>query len=237
MTERYIPQYLDSETRSMMILAEHVDSEQIAPIWPRIRGGIMARIQMCESGLMHPHRDFEKRLQEIDPLLCLRWDHLEGCYVVDRYTPAERCYTTVLTWKDEKGPRNLDGALFQTLRDGDTWQYENWQEYLKAKHAKSAARRAQIKREGNERIAAAVDGLTKARAQNFMEVEQAFKTGERVIFHGSSEQSLERMRAGAMRAVANGEMVGPPAAKLIRPRMFEATLKAEREARDQGLIP
>ena len=229
--------YVDSECRSMQIFAEHIDAEQIAPIWPKVRGGIMARIQMCEAGRLHPHRDFEKKLREIDPLLCLRWDFLENCYVVDRWTPAERCYTTVLTWKDENGPRNLDGALFQTLRDGDTWQYENWQAYLKAKHAKSALRRAQIKKEGNERISAAVDGLTKARAQNFMEVEQAFKTGERVIFHGKSEQSLERMNAGAIAAASRGEMVGPPAAKEIRPRMFAKTLQAEREARDKGLIP
>jgi hypothetical protein len=229
--------YLDSEARSMEILVEHLDPEQIAPLYPRIRRGIMDRIQACEAGLYHPHRQFEKQLQQIDPLLRLRWNVFEECYVVDRWTPAERCYTTVLTWKDENGPRNLDGALFQTLRDGDTWQYATWQDYLKAKHAKSAARRAQIKKEGNERIAAAVDGLTKARAQNFMEVEQAFKTGERVIFHGASEQSLERMNAGAIAAAARGEMVGPPAAKLIRPRMFAATLKAEQEARDNGLIP
>jgi hypothetical protein len=213
--------YVDSECRSMMILAENLDPEQIAPVWPRIRKGIMDRIQMCESGRLAAPGGFEKRLREIDPLLTLRWDFWEGCYVVDRWTASERCYTTILVWKDEFGPKHLDNSMIEALHEADTWRFRNWREYLAYKRAKAAKRRAQIKQQGDERLKAAVDSLTRARAQNFMEVEQALQTGETVVAHGATEKSLEHMHSGALQARERGEYVGLPAAKVIRPRLFK----------------
>lgn len=218
----------------MQIFAENLDPEQIAPVWPKVRKGIMERIDMCETGRLHAPKWFEKRLHEIDPLLTLRWDFLEECYVVDRWTRSERCYTTILVWKDEHGPKHLDGSLLQALHDADTWRFPNWKAYLDHKHEQGKKRRAQIKKEGDEKVREAIDSLTQARAKNFMEVEQAFHSGETVVFHGESERTLERMYDGAAKAAAQGEAIGPPPHTLLRPKAFEATIKAENEARDKN---
>jgi len=217
--------YVDSECRSMMIFAENLDAEQIAPVWPRIRRGIMERIQMCEYGRLHAPQWFEKRLHEIDPLLSLRWDFMEQCFVVDRWTRSERCWHTVLVWKDENGPKHLDNSLIQTLHDGDTWRFKDWKEYLRYKHAQSAKKRAANRQASEDKMGAVIDNMSNSQIHNFMEVERALMTGETVVCHGATEKGFEHMHQGAMKAAEKGEMVGPPNAKVVRPRIFNKGVK------------
>lgn len=199
----------DSETETMMSIASHLTLANIHT-WPVVRHIIRTRCEMFRSGRTQAPRWFRRRLQQIDPNLDVRWDYLEGQWIIERYSRLDRAYVTVM---EVKG--HLDQEIIFQLEEADTWRFPNWKAYLEWKHAESARRRARIAAHSQERVAAAIDGLTEKQAKEFLDVERAFRTGETVVFHGGDQKTLDHMREGARRAEEQG--FTPPSGPALRP--------------------
>jgi len=195
------PWAVDSETNAMMNIAGRLTSDQLC-VWPQVRNIIINRVQMFHAGRMQAPKWINDELARLDPLLKLRWDFFEQCWIVDRFTAVERCWTPVCTWKDENGAKRLDYDLIETLRDGDMWRFPSYKEYLAYKREKTRRRREQIEKQSVEKLSAAFDSLSSDRLQNFMEVERAMKTGEKIIFGTEDHAKFSRMSEAAKRAQA-----------------------------------
>jgi len=193
--------FVDSETNAMMNIATHLTLQQMSA-WPRIRKIIMERCAMFEAGRQQAPRWIQKKLEEIDPLLHLRWDFIEGCYVVDRFTRVERAWVPVCVWKDENGPKNLTYELLETIQDGDMWRFPSYKEYLAYKRAKAERRRRENKYQSEQAVLAAIDKMSSKDIAEFTEVSTAIKAGESVEFHGNDEKYWSGYDAGARNAIA-----------------------------------
>jgi hypothetical protein len=193
--------YIDSEAKGMMDIAAHLTAAQMG-VWPKVKAMIMGRCQMLESGVMQAPRWMVQRLAEVDPLLNLRWDFFEGCWVVDRFTQVEGCWTPVCVWKDENGAKQLDLSLIETLQDGDMWRFANYKEYLAYKREKARKQRERNRKAGEEKILAAFDKLSSRDLNEFVEVGQALKTGETIECHGNDAGYFQRYNEGAKAAIA-----------------------------------
>lgn len=185
----------------MMDVAAALTAEQIS-VWPRVREAIMGRLQMLEAGVMQAPRWMQKRLEELDPLLNLRWDFWEGSWVVDRFTRVEGCWTPVCIWKDENGPKRLDLSLIETLQDGDMWRFANYKEYLAYKREKSRLIRERNRKAGEDKVLEAVGKLSRKDMAEFLEVGTALKTGETIECHGNDEHFFRHYNEGAKSAIA-----------------------------------
>lgn len=199
----------DIETESCINIASGLTGPDLA-YWPQVRRMILDRIAAFEAGKASAPEWFDRRLKQIDPYLQLRWSVYKGAWVVERYSRRDRAFVEVLEWAD-----HLDNRVIRELEEGDTWRFGSPQEYLRWKRAQGEKRREANKRAADEAVLEAVDSLTKKRAQNFMEVERAFKTGEKVVFHGEGEKAVERMYEGAKKAAARGELPPPASEKPI----------------------
>ena len=188
---------VDVETSTMMHLASALDLAHIK-YWPVVRRAIRERMQMFESGRMQAPKWFRKRLWEIDPLLDLRWDYLKASWLIERYSRVDRAFVNIMYIE------RLDSSVFLALHEADTWRFPSPEAYIRHKHDQAARRRAQVEKEGDEKVAAAIDALSTKQADEFVAVEQAMATGETVVLHGKSEKIMDNMIAGSKRAQAKG---------------------------------
>jgi len=146
----------------------------------------------CSTGEHETRSCWNKRLQELDSYLRLRWDFQLGYYVVDRYVRPERAWAPVLFWCNEVGePRGLSGQLLELLRENDM-QRVGAREWLRKKREAAAKKQAALRKAGNEALLAAIEQLSNARVKQFVDVERAIQSGERVILHGSDLRFVER---------------------------------------------
>jgi hypothetical protein len=187
---------LDIETEMCMRIASHLTLAQIHT-WPQVRHLIRERCEQFRSGRTQAPRWFRKRLHELDRLLEVRWDYLGQQWIIERYSRADRAFVTVMQLQG-----HLDQEVINTLQEGDTWRFPSPEAYLAYKREKSARIRAQRQKEGDEKVLAAVDSLSKKRAEEFLEVENALRTGETVIVHGDDEKAFDHMQTGAEKARA-----------------------------------
>lgn len=191
--------YYDVESETMMLLAGKLKFKDWTG-YQSVRRFIMERLNAFRSGTSFAPRWLQKGLKAIDPLLQARWDFEKQHFIIERFSRADHAWVQVLDW-----PHQLTEEIFAVLRAADTWRFETPEAYLAYKRAQSATVREANRKKGDNAILEAVDGLTRARAENFMEVEKALATGETVIFSGESEKTMDRMHEGAKKAAAAGE--------------------------------
>ena len=196
----------DLETQNCINIASEIPEAALS-VWPRVRLLVMDRCLSYESGLLHGPAWARDRLKEIDPLLQLRWDFNEACYVVERYVREQRAYVLVCVWKEDGEARHLDENLFTTLKEADTWQFRTPLEYLEHKRELSRKKREENQAAAREKILAAVDTLSSRQITEFIEVERAIHTGETITAHGSDLKTLERMQEGQRKAQAEGQRI------------------------------
>jgi hypothetical protein len=202
--------FFDVETETMKTIAPDLVQKNVM-IWPILRRTIFERQERFRSGCDHAPRWFRKRLKELDPLLDVRWSFDDESWLIERWSRSDRALVTVM-----KVEGSLDLSVIYELEEGDTWRFPTPEAYLKWKHEKSARKRAQISAEQDEKVSAAVDSLTRKRADEFLEVERALHTGETVIMHGSDEKTMERMHEGAIRGARQGVIEPKPSRPMAR---------------------
>lgn len=165
------------------------------------------------SGIQRVDGWKQERIQKFDPELRLRWDYPAECYCVDKWVPQIEVWVVLMLWRyadthlarplGEEGLREL----IAVLHNGDMQRWPSPEAYLKFRREQSAAIRKSNENDATEQVLAAVDNLSKKQIAEFIAVETAFKTGEKVISHGKQETWLEKLRRRTRQREAAGDVV------------------------------
>lgn len=167
----------------------------------QIHGAIRDRQYRLIAGLADPVAGWTRKLRaEVDPLLRMRNDPLDG-FVIDRWTGE--------FWHQvpgKIGKQHIRPGLCERMRgqydmqrvsspkeDQDAIAGKIRHPYLQRKDEQSAKIRAENERKSTDKVLAAVDSLSTKQVENFVAVEKARHTGEKLIHHGPDLRFVEHV--------------------------------------------
>jgi hypothetical protein len=170
----------------------------------QLQEAIEVRKAVILSGLSHPTalRWTKKLKKEVEPLLRMRLDPQFG-FVIDRWVAEEGWWHQIPGAIGFQEPRP---GLCERMRN----QYDMWKKatpkdnedaianiarhpILKAKDVESGKVLKANEDKATEKVLAAVDSLSSKQIENFVQVEKARHTGEKIIHHGRDLQFMERL--------------------------------------------
>jgi hypothetical protein len=237
------PAHVDIEHHGMIALLHH--PQLTAEMKSSIDREIFVRAERIRSGAFcGAGTEWEKRFQRIDRELRLRWAFPEGPgeivyhdrvargvphpaahWVVDRWVEQWQAWAPVLficdTSVEPPAPLHINSAWWLMLKAADMQAADNAKRILDEKRAAAAARRAEIRKENDEKVRAAVDSLSSRQIKQFVEVEQAIQSGEKIEAHGSDERFLDHVwnnqKQGKIANVPTGRSINPG----MHPRRYQ----------------
>jgi len=125
--------------------------------------------------------------RELDPLLRMRLDFKLG-FVLDRWVSDWNCWAVVGTL----GWSRIRPDLVDYLKSRDMQRY-GAEKYLAMKRKQAAKVCEANERKSTEKVLAAVDSLSSKQVENFVRVEQARHTGEKLVHHGPDLRFVEHV--------------------------------------------
>jgi hypothetical protein len=167
-----------------------------------IQNAIEFRKAEIVHGLDHPvARYWTKKLQEeVEPFLRMRFSVRFG-FVIDRWLEAEGFWHQIPGTCGFDPPR--EGLCDRMKNQYDMWKRSSPKEdadaalgkirhpLMKEKDEKSQRIRASNEAAATAKVAAAVDSLSSKQIDNFLAVERARHTGEKLIHHGPDLKFVE----------------------------------------------
>jgi len=193
-----------TQTVEIVTLQKSLDEGRLYDLGDRakVREAIAAIKQIVVTGLADPvAQRWTKKLQkEVEPLLRMRLDPRFG-YVIDRWVESHGY------WHQIPGVIGFDGpkpGLCERMRT----QYDMWKKsspkddeaamknearhpILKEKDAASNKIKSDNEQASTAKVMAAVDSLPQSQIDNFLAVERARHTGEKIIHHGEDLKFVE----------------------------------------------
>lgn len=186
----------------------------------QIQTAIELRKAEIVSGLAHPvaQRWTKKLKKEVESLLRMRMDSRFG-FVIDRWVESEGWWQKIPGTIGFQEPRP---GLCERMKN----QYDMWKKatpkdnadaiagkarhpILKEKDAESAKVIKANDDASTDKVLAAVDSLSAAQRAEFLAVERARHTGEKIIHHGEDLKFMERLEESQKTAPAPPEDMGP----------------------------
>lgn len=143
-----------------------------------------------------------KLKNEVEPLLRMRFSPRFG-YVIDRWVKEENCWHQIPGTLGFEGPK--PGLCERMRTQYDMWKKASPKEnedavagrarhpILKEKDEQSSKVIAENERKSTEKVLTAVDSLSSQQISNFVAVERARHTGEKIIHHGADLKFMERV--------------------------------------------
>jgi hypothetical protein len=152
------------------------------------------RLAQLEAGRVaaknHPH--IEKKLQELDPCLRLRWEfeHPDGggMWAIDRYVKEYKYHFCLFYWSHTLGE---GGAIKAILADSDMQRPD----YMKNKKKYQEYALLRNDKLRSEIALAAIDGMSRKQLTQMIEVESALASGEKIRSYGRDAEILNKMHA------------------------------------------
>lgn len=149
-----------------------------------------------ESGLVNIPWEYQYELQKFDPYLRLRYDLQCQCYVIERVDTGLRAWVRLFRWADaetgEGKPLSVASVqeIIGKLKAADMRRFESPAEYLKYKRAKADAIRKANDDRNTDELLGVIDGMTKKQIDNFVAVEKAIASGERIDVRGDDARTM-----------------------------------------------
>lgn len=178
-------QYWDQQAVAQFAILHKLDDtpmKRFAELWlvDHLAALTAGRVQASK------HRTVERRIQEVDPHLYLRYDFDQQMYAVDKFVPEWGYYFTLFYWSHTLG----DGsALRQILKESDMQRPE----YLTEKKLAADLTRERMDKLRTEMALAPIDAMSTSQLQKFYEVERAMQTGEKIFSTGKDADILNRL--------------------------------------------
>jgi hypothetical protein len=185
-----------------------LDSGQLLDLGDReqFQAAIELRKAEIVSGLAHPiAKRWTKKLQkEVEPLLRMRLDPRLG-FVIDRWVEAEGYWHKIPGAIGFEEPRS--GLCERMRTDYDMWKKSTPEDdkkamrnearhpILKQKDQVSAKVLKANEQKATEKVLAAVDSLSTKQVENFLAVEKARHTGEKIVHHGPDLRFMEHLES------------------------------------------
>lgn len=170
----------------------------------QVEAAIELRKAELVSGLAHPtaQRWTKKLQQEVEPLLRMRLDPRVG-FVIDRWVEGDGWWHKIPGAIGFQEPRP---GLCERMRD----QYDMWKKATPKENEDAMGNRARHpilqekdkqsqkviranEQASTEKVMAAVDSLSTKQVENFLAVERARHTGEKLIHHGPDLRFMEHL--------------------------------------------
>lgn len=148
-------------------------------------------LELLQTGIVRArdHQFVERKIQEADPNLRLRWDYKQGLFAIDRFAPQLGHHLTIFFWSHTLG----EGlAIRAILLASDMQRADTPQAYHKLKQEMVNAALKRKESERAENALAAVDQLSTERIKNFLAVERALQIGEKIHVSGDDAKWLNR---------------------------------------------
>lgn len=211
-------QIFDADTAALLnsagtlaMQATHENAATIREALLYIEDAVRNRMEIIAAGVMQAPPWFQAELKRIDPCLRARWDCWEYCWVIERYAKPLHQYLLVLRCRDDENqPVALTDALLAELKEGDTWRFSSPGKYLAFKREKAARQRLRNELMGQDRLRDKVDRMSRKQIREFIDVERAIRTGEKIVAHGPMEKFLEDAHENTRKAEAAGQRLDDP---------------------------
>lgn len=130
-----------------------------------------------------------RELELLDPRLRLRWDFDAEAWAVDRAIFEYQWWQPITFWTPDKSFFGHDG-LIECLRRHDMQRFQDPKEYLRMKREAARKVREANAKAANDRIVGVIDGMTDKQVEQFMAVERALITGEKIRSTGPDAEFL-----------------------------------------------
>lgn len=182
---------IDNDTMGLMMALANNDHPQGRHILVR---EIEARVAKIKAGVgRYPHLDAALQSAFTDNLRTrIDFDH-DGKLVIERYTDEAKCWMHIMFWPDYGGiPWSVEQVI-EKMNECDMQRWSTPAEYKRYKDGLSAKVREANIIKAQETMNNTLLSLGSKRLANFIEVERAFQTGERVTLHGEALKSIEHM--------------------------------------------
>lgn len=190
---------------------------------------LRARQEMILGGLALVPDYVQSRLVKIDPYLRCRWDFsyrkigldtpLRPCWVIERVDTSIPAWIKIMHYHDEnEDPKPLGEETLVdielTLRRDDLQRFPTIADYIAFKREEARLKRVENDKRGNEMVSAAVDKLGMNRIQQFIRVEHAIKTGEKIDVYGADAKFMNSVwehqkRNGPATVPGHNEAINP----------------------------
>jgi hypothetical protein len=153
-----------------------------------IERAIRDRRAYIEGGLSSPFaRRWTERLQrELDNRLRLRWDFKNG-WTLDRFAQGMWQVAGVF------GFNYIRPFLIDYLRERDMQRWESPEAYMKHKREQALKIRMANEYANTQKLLGVIDKMSDKQVKEFITVEKAMQTGERITLHGASHRMITRM--------------------------------------------
>lgn len=126
---------------------------------------------------------------------------LQRCKIaIEQWIPALDCWMVNGYFE----PGTYVDKVIETLRKGDP-RFKTAEQIITERREAAAKVRAANEEAGNQRVLAAIDGMSTRQVKEFVEVEQALQTGEEIHFHGSDIDTLDSLQDQTRIAAYKGD--------------------------------
>lgn len=151
------------------------------------KGKVDAGIFKAQSELPAAIHD---NLRDIDPMTRLRWDYDAEAWAVDRAIEQYGAWFPVFFWV---GPWYGDEGMFTAMRKGDMQKFKDPAEYLRQKREEAKKKREENDKAQTDKMRGIIDGLSDRQVDQFIKVEQALASGEKIHVRGDDAVTLQYM--------------------------------------------
>lgn len=148
-----------------------------------------------ESGLTPISWEYQEILQALDPYLRLRWDMQCRCYIIERVDTGLRAWIRLFRWANDDGsPKNLSLSacreIVAKLQASDMRRWATPHEYLQHKRRKAQEIQRSNAAKVEDELYGVIDDMTNRQIKEFIDVERAIATGERVDVVGQDAATM-----------------------------------------------
>lgn len=189
---------LDADTMGMMGILLTLDSSERSAVTRKIE----ERIAQIKAGV-GKYPNLQEQLQSaLKDNLRVRedFDRDGRPMIIERYATEAGCWLKIMDWpNDQLGQPWTVEQVIEELRTSDMQSFESPEAYIRFKREKAARVRLENERRATDAVLAAIDKIGTKRIQNFIEVERAMVTGDRITATGDMLKSMERMTAASKR--------------------------------------
>jgi hypothetical protein len=189
---------LDADTLGMAAIAVRLPSDEKE----RIKRQIADRIVQIKAGVnRYPQIDEALQLAFKDNLRTrLDFNKPSTPLIIERYSADAGCWLFIMEWPHEHNgnPWTIEQVIAK-LHESDTRRFHSVADYIQHKNEMSAKIRSENMRRANDALLSVIDQMGTKRIKNFIEVERAIVTGEKITAHGADLRSFERMHAASIR--------------------------------------
>lgn len=193
----------DFESKLLMELRPHLLSNPVE--LDKLDVFIRERAEMVRAGVLRCPTWFQEELNKLDSRSRAWWDAWSERWVLDRLQD-EGFYLTYLQFEPRPG-FYLDRTLLDMLRSRDM-QAKTPAEQMAEKDKAAELRQKANEQANNNAVLARIDKMSSKQIKEFIAVEEAIQSGDKIIAHGESEKILERAKAEYLRQAKIAEERG-----------------------------